>query len=306
MTRFLTGRFLQAVISIFGLVTVVFFMMRLTGDPVARMIPLEAPPEVQESLRARFGLDKPLIEQYWIFLREMVGGNLGQSLYFQRDVTGLLGGRILPSLQLAVASMVFAFAVSLPLGVYAAVHRAGKLDFGARSFAILGGSVPSFLSGLVFIKIFAVELDWFPIGGRDGVLSIVLPAGTLGWGGSAAIMRLTRSSMLEVLDSDYVNLARIKGVREWAVIWRHALKNALLPVVTYSAVIFAAVVGGALVTEYVFAWPGLASLLVQAVQSRDFPLIQGAVILIGVFFILANFLADLAYAWLDPRIRFSR
>ena len=306
MKRFLVGRFLQSIVSVFFLVTVVFFLMRLTGDPAARMIPVEATMEVQENIRRRFGLDKPLIEQFWLFFREMFKGDLGQSLYFQRDVTDLLGRRILPSLQLAVASMAFAFAVSLPLGVYAAVHRGGMLDFGARSFAILGGALPSFLSGLVFIKVFAVQLGWFPVGGRNEPLSIVLPAVTLGWFVSAAIMRLTRSSMLEVLDTDYVKLARIKGVREWVVIWRHALKNALLPVVTYSAVIFASVIGGALVTEYVFAWPGLASLLVHAVQSRDFPLIQGAVILIGVFFIVANFLADLAYAWLDPRIRYSR
>ncbi|MYK56434.1 MAG: ABC transporter permease, partial [Acidimicrobiia bacterium] len=179
-------------------------------------------------------------------------------------------------------------------------------DSGAGIFSFLVGAAPSFLVGLVMLRIFSVQLQWFPTGGREGFLSVVLPTFTLGWFVSAGIMRLTRSSMLESLYGDYVKLARIKGVRESVVIWKHAFKNAALPVITYATVIFAAVIGGAIVTEYVFAWPGLGSLLIRAVIQRDFPVIQGAVILIGSAFVICNFLADLAYAWINPKIRYTR
>lgn len=307
MSRFLLFRFLQAIGSLLVLVTVVFFLVRLTGDPVLRMIPPMATDEVVENLRRKFGLDKPVIVQYLIFLRDAVFGfDLGTSQKFIRPVTYLLSLRIWASLQLAAASMLVALTIAMPLGIYSAVRRGSRFDYAARAFSIAGGSVPSFLVGLLMIRFFAIDLRWFPIAGRDEALSIVLPALTMGWFASASFMRLTRSSMLEVLDTEYVKLARIKGVREGLVIWKHALKNALLPVVTYSTVIFAAIVGGAIVVETVFAWPGIGKLLVDAVIHRDFPMIQGTVILIGAIFILINFLTDILYAFLNPKIRFSR
>ena len=307
MSRFLLARLVQAIVSLFVLVTIVFFLVRLTGDPTTRMIPPQATAEVAENLRRKFGLDKPVIVQYGIFLREAVFGfDLGTSQKFIRPVNDLLSLRIWASLQLATASMVVALTIAIPLGIYSAVRRGSRFDYAARAFSIAGGSVPSFLVGLLMIRVFAVDLRWFPIAGRDEALSIVLPAFTLGWFASAAFMRLTRSSMLEVLDTEYVKLARIKGVRESVVVWKHALKNALLPVVTYSTVIFAAIVGGAIVVETVFAWPGLGKLLVDAVLQRDFPMIQGTVILIGAIFILTNLITDVLYAFVDPKIRFAR
>ena len=307
MSKFLLSRLAQAIVSLFVLVTVVFFLVRLTGDPVTRMIPPQATEEVAENIRRVFGLDKPVFIQYLIFLRETVFSfDLGTSQKFIRPVTDLLKLRIWASLQLATASMFVALLIAMPLGIYSAVRRGSRFDYLARAFSIAGGSVPSFLVGLLMIRFFAVDLNWFPIAGRDETLSLVLPALTLGWFASAAFMRLTRSSMLEVLDSEYVKLARIKGVREGIVIWKHALKNALLPVVTYSAVIFAAIVGGAIVVETVFAWPGIGRLLVDAVIQRDFPMIQGTVILIGAIFIITNLATDVVYAFLNPKIRFAQ
>ena len=237
----------------------------------------------------------------------MAQGDLGTSLYFRgRTVTELLLLRIPASLQLSIFSMLVALVIALPLGVYAAKYRGRAGDYIARIFSIMGGAAPSFLVGLVMLRLFSVQLRWFPTGGREEALSIVLPMVTLGWFVSAGIMRLTRSSMLECLYGDYVKLARIKGVRESMVIWKHAFKNAALPVITYSTVIFAAVIGGAIVTEYVFAWPGLGSLLIRAVIQRDFPVVQGTVILMGSVFVICNFLADLAYAWINPKIRYNQ
>ncbi len=307
MRRFIFRRLLQAVLSIFVLITVVFFLVRLTGDPVERMIPPQVTEEVANDLKRAYGLDKPLVTQYGIFMGGLAQGDFGTSLYFRgRTVGELLWLRIPASLQLSVVSMLVALLIALPLGVYAAKYRGRGGDYVARIFSILGGAAPSFLVGLVMLRVFAVQLQWFPTGGRGEPLSIVLPTVTLGWFVSAGIMRLTRSSMLESLYGEYVKLARIKGVRESIVVWKHAFKNAALPVITYSTVIFAAVIGGAIVTEYVFAWPGLGSLLIRAVIQRDFPVIQGAVILIGAAFVISNFLADLAYAWVNPKIRYTQ
>ena len=307
MRRFILGRLAQAVISIFVLVTVVFFLVRLTGDPVERMIPPQVTEEVANDLRRAYGLDKPLVVQYGLFIGGVVKGDFGTSLYFRgRTVGELLRLRIPASLELSVFSMLVALTIALPLGVYAAKFRGRAGDYVARIFSILGGAAPSFLVGLVMLRLFAVQWQIFPTGGREEALSIVLPTVTLGWFVSAGIMRLTRSSMLEALSGEYVKLARIKGVRETVVVWKHAFKNAALPVITYSTVIFAAVIGGAIVTEYVFAWPGLGSLLIRAVIQRDFPVIQGAVILLGVVFVFSNFLADLAYAWVNPKIRYDQ
>ncbi len=307
MRRFILRRLLQAVVSIFVLITVVFFLVRLTGDPVERMVPIQVTEEMANQLRAAYGLDRPLMVQYGLFLQGLPQGDFGQSLYFRgRTVQELLWLRIPASLQLATVSMLVALLIALPMGVYAAKYRGRGTDYVARIFSILGGAAPSFLVGLAMLRLFSVQLQWFPTGGRDEALSIVLPTVTLGWFVSAGIMRLTRSSMLESFYGEYVKLARIKGVRETVVIWKHAFKNAALPVITYSTVIFAAVLGGAIVTEYVFAWPGLGSLLIRAVIQRDFPVIQGAVILIGVAYVIANFMADLAYAWVNPKVRYEQ
>lgn len=307
MRQFILRRLIQAVVSIFVLITVVFFLVRLTGDPVERMVPIQVTEEMANELRRAYGLDKPLIVQYGLFMKGLPQGDFGQSLYFRgRTVQELLWLRIPASLQLASVSMLVALLIALPMGVYSAKYRGRWGDYAGRIFSILGGAAPSFLVGLAMLRLFAVQWQIFPTGGREEALSIVLPTFTLGWFVSAGIMRLTRSSMLESLYGEFVKLARIKGVRESVVVWKHAFKNAALPVITYSTVIFAAVLGGAIVTEYVFAWPGLGSLLIRAVIQRDFPVIQGAVILIGVAYVIANFLADLAYAWVNPKIRYEQ
>jgi peptide/nickel transport system permease protein len=291
-------------VSLLALVTIVFVVTRLTGDPATTLLPVEATREEVAALRALYGLDRPLVVQYAFFLRHAAVGDLGMAFYWKRPVAELLWLRLPASLELTAAAMVLGVGLAVPLGVYAAVGRGWWRDLAIRVLAVAGSSAPAFWVGLVLIQLFAVWLRVLPPGGREGWTTLVMPAVTLALLVSASIVRLMRSTMLEVLDSEYIKFARIKGLPERRVIWRHAVRNALLPVVTYSAVVFATLLGGAVVTETVFAWPGLGRLLIQAVAYRDFPVIQGAVLLLGSVFIVGNLLVDLLYAYLNPRIRY--
>jgi peptide/nickel transport system permease protein len=304
VTRFVATRVLWCGVSLLALVTIVFGVTRLTGDPATTLLPVEATREEVATLRALYGLDRPLVVQYALFLRHAAAGDLGMAFYWNRPVTELLWLRLPASLELTAAAMVLGVGLAVPLGVYAAVGRGGWRDLAIRVLAVAGSSAPAFWVGLVLIQLFAVWLRVLPPGGREGVTTLLMPAVTLALLVSASIVRLMRSTMLEVLDSEYIKFARIKGLPERRVIWRHAVRNALLPVVTYSAVVFATLLGGAVVTETVFAWPGLGRLLIQAVAYRDFPVIQGAVLLLGSVFIVGNLLVDLLYAYLNPRIRY--
>jgi len=305
MNRYLIRRTLQSVLSLLALVSIVFLLSRLIGDPSTTLLPMEATAEDRDAIRALWGLDQPLWVQYGIFIKQLLTGDFGMSYFWNRPVLELLLDRLPPSLELLFSSMLVALVFAIVPGVYAAVWRGGTFDNLSRMIGSLGGAIPSFWLGLVLIMIFAVWLRVLPVSGRESFASIVLPALTLGWAISGSILRLMRSSMLDVLDREYIKLARIKGVPETRVIWVHGVKNALLPVVTFTGSIMARLLGAAIVVETVFAWPGLGRLLMQAVNSRDFPVIQGIVFALGTFQILISILLDILYAWINPRIRFA-
>lgn len=306
MVRYILGRAAQSVLCLLVLSVIIFFAARLTGNPLELLLPETATKEQEALIAASLGLDQPLPVQYGIFLKNALQGNLGMSLHSRIPVTELLILRVPASVQLASVAMVISLIIALPIGVYSAVRRGTRIDLVGRMFAILGQSMPAFWLGLMLMLVFSVWFGLVPTSGRTGPTSIILPAVTMGFAVSASIMRLTRSAMLDVLDCEYLKLARIKGLSEWIVIWKHAFKNALLPVVTYSVMMLALLIGGAVVTETVFSWPGLGQLVIQSVVLRDFPVVQGVVLVIGTFYVVGNFVVDILYAYLNPRIRYGR
>ena len=305
MTRYIALRFLQAVISLLVVMTIVFMLSRLSGDPVQLLADISASEEQMEAIRKDLGLDKPLAVQWGTYVRDMFVFDLGESVTSRQPVRELIWQRLPNTLQLGFAAMAISIVIGLPIGIYAAVHRGSRWDGIARLFAVLGQSMPSFWLGVLLILIFAVILGVLPPGGKENPQSIILPAVSMGYLTTAAIMRLTRSSMLDVLNAEYIKLARIKGLSETKVIWKHALKNSLIPVITFSVVLFTLFLGAAVVTETVFAWPGLGSLILDGVRTRDYPLIQGGVVVFSAIYILANLLVDILYGYLDPRIRLT-
>jgi peptide/nickel transport system permease protein len=305
MTRYIALRFLQAIISLLVVMTIVFMLSRLSGDPVQLLADISASEEQMEAIRRDLGLDKPLAVQWATYVRDMFVFDLGESVTSRQPVRELIMQRLPNTLQLGFAAMAISIVIGLPIGIYTAVHRGTRWDGVARLFAVLGQSMPSFWLGVLLILIFAVVLGVLPPGGKESPTSIILPAFSMGYLTTAAIMRLTRSSMLDVLNAEYIKLARIKGLSETKVIWKHALKNSLIPVITFSVVLFTLFLGAAVVTETVFAWPGLGSLILDGVRTRDYPLIQGGVVVFSAIYILANLLVDILYGYLDPRIRLT-
>ncbi len=306
MQRFILHRFIQAIICILVVSIVVFLMGRLSGNPVDLMLPLDATEQDRAIMMKHLGLDRPLPYQYGIFIKNALKGDFGESVRMGRPTIDIVLERFPATLELASTAMIISLVVAVPIGVYAAVRRRGVLDFGGRMFAVLGQAMPAFWLGIMLIYLFAVFLGVLPAGGRGGPEYLILPAITLGWAIAAGIMRLTRSSMLEVLGTDYVKLARIKGVSESKVIWKHAFKNAAIPVLTYVVMIFAIILGGTVVVETVFSWPGVGRLVVESVYARDFPVVQTVVILLSVLFIVANLVVDVLYAYLNPKIRYGQ
>ena len=305
MTRYIALRFVQAIISLLVVMTIVFMLSRLSGDPVQLLADISASEEQMEAIRHDLGLDRPLAIQWATYVRDMFVFDLGESVTSRQPVRELIMQRLPNTLQLGFAAMAISIVIGLPIGIYAAVHRGTRWDGVARLFAVLGQSMPSFWLGILLILIFAVVLGVLPPGGKEGPTSIILPAFSMGYLTTAAIMRLTRSSMMDVLNAEYIKLARIKGLSETKVIWKHALKNSLIPVITFSVVLFTLFLGAAVVTESVFAWPGLGSLILDGVRTRDYPLIQGGVVVFSAIYILANLLVDILYGYLDPRIRLT-
>jgi peptide/nickel transport system permease protein len=312
MGRFLLGR-LVAVIPVLVLVTAgVFLLIHLTpGDPIDAMMAESVDDSVKRQLRSDLGLDRPLYLQYATWMGRLLQGDLGRSIRNQEPVIENVGRRIKPSLQLAGFAMAISLLVATPIGILSAARRNSTLDRFGTSFALFGICMPNFLIALLLIFLFGVTLRWLPISGYvdpmeefwDGIRSLALPAITLGLALAAVITRTLRSSMLEALSEDYIRTARAKGLSDGAVIRRHALKNALIPVVTVLGLQLGTLIGGAVITEYVFALPGVGRLVVDAVFARDYPLVQGVVLLIAVGFILSNLMVDLLYGWIDPRIR---
>jgi peptide/nickel transport system permease protein len=306
MQRYLARRVLQSLLAIWVMSLVVFSLARVTGNPLDVMLPMEAGPEDYARVARHWGLDQPLHTQYLIFLSKAVRGDFGPSWKWHgQTAMGLVRQRLPATLQLAGFALLISVVIALPIGVMAAVMKGSTWDSAAKVIALLGQSLPAFWLGIVLMWIFAVHLGWFPTSGRGGIQYMVLPAITLGWFQVAAIMRLVRSSMLEVLDSEFVKLTRIKGLAEWKVVWKHCLRNASIAPLTFFAIIVGGLMTGAVVTESVFSWPGTGQLVVDAVRARDFQVVQAVVIVFAGIFILTNLLVDILYAYLDPRIRYQ-
>ncbi len=305
MVVFLTRRLLAALFSIFVATIVVFGMSRLTGDPREQFLTVETTQEIWDAWGKKFGLDKPLIVQYFIWLGKAATLDFGTSLNQARPVWDLIKARIWPSAELALTGWFLSIAIGIPLGVLSAVKRGSPIDYLARWFALLGQALPPFWLGMVGILVFAVALNWLPAGARDGPRSLIMPAMTLALINASSNLRITRSSMLEVLDSEYVKLARAKGVSSTVVIWKHAFRNAVIAPLTNAGLLLAGFLAGTVVTETVFAWPGMGRLAIDAVRTNDFPVVSGLTLMFTVIYVGANFLIDIIYGFVDPRIRLS-
>lgn len=307
MQRFIAGRLVQTLVTLFVISALVFGLVRMTGSPIDVMLPIEATPEMRADMKHELGLDRPLYVQYFYFIKKLVQADLGTSIRTEKPVTELLMQRLPNSLQLVGVSMLLSLLIAFPLGVIAATRRGGMWDALARGVALFGQSIPTFWAGIVLIYVFAIQLGWLPAGRQGGFINLILPALTLGLFGFmlAGVVRLLRDSMIEVLDSEFVKFARIKGVSETTVIWKHALKNALIPVVTFVGFYFGILISGTVVVETVFAWPGIGRLAYEAVQWRDYPVIQGVVLLVSTITLLTNLFVDILYGYLDPRIRYG-
>lgn len=304
MLRYVVRRVLLVIPVMLGVSLIVFLLMHFTpGDPALLMLGERATEEQLQSLRQEMGLLEPLPVQYARFLGAALQGDLGRSYRSGRPVVTEVLSRLPATAELAVAAVAIAVLIGVPVGVLSAVKQYSLLDNAGMLLALLGSSLPSFWLGLMLMLLFAVTLGWLPASGRDGLSSLVLPALTLGAGAAALITRMTRSSMLEVINQDYVRTARAKGLPEKTVIYSHALRNALLPVVTVIGLQFGALLGGAVITETVFAWPGAGLLAVEAIRAKDYPVVQGAVLMLALAFAFVNLLVDLIYAFLNPRIR---
>jgi len=304
--RFVLSRVLQSLVALAILSVVVFILARATGDPLHLILPMSASEEDYAYARRYLGLDRPYVEQYFSFVGKALTGDFGTSLRARRPVSELIRERLPNSLRLALFAMGVSLSVAFPLGVLAAVKKGTWIDRTAQVIAVLGQSLPTFWVAIVLVEFVAGRLQWLPAGGISGFTSYVLPGFTLGWFVVAGMMRLLRSGMLEVLDSEYVKLARVKGVVERRVVWLHALKNALIPVVTFAGIYFAILVTTAIVVETVFAWPGLGRLAYEGISSRDFPVIQAVVLTTAAIVAAVNLGVDLLYAVIDPRIRHAR
>jgi len=285
---------------------IVFGILHIApGDPATMLAGEDARPEDVAAIKAKYGLDQPLYDQYGVWLADVLHGDLGKSLVTRRAVLAEVTARMPATAELAIASLLVAVTVGMIVGVISATRQYSLMDHGIMIVALLGVSVPVFWLGLMLILLFSVELHWFPTGGAGTFMQLVLPALTLGASSTAIIARMTRSSMLEVVRQDYIRTARSKGLKERVVTIRHALKNALIPVVTVVGIEFGYLLGGAVITETVFARPGLGRLLVSSITSRDFPVVQGTLMLLAGSFVLVNLLVDIVYGYLDPRIRYE-
>jgi len=306
MTRFMMTRILSAMIGLLGVMCLVFLLIHIIpGDPVEVMLGESAQPTDKETLRHALGLDLPLYQQWWLYFKGLLHLDFGTSLFSGRAIGDLLIERIPATLYLSLVSLLVAIAMALPLGLLAAVRQHTPLDYGAMGFALFGMSIPNFWMGPLLILVGALWLGWFPVSGREDWNSVVLPALTLGTAMAAILARMIRSSVLEVLGEDYMRTARAKGLSSTRAVLLHALPNSLLPILTLLGLQLGGLLGGAVITETVFAWPGLGLLMIEAIQQRDYPVVQAAVLCISVTYIVVNLLTDLLYAWLDPRIQFK-
>lgn len=303
LSRFIAVRLAQALVTLLIASFVVFALGRITGNPADTMLPIEATAAERQVFIERMGLNEPVLFQYWVYLRHAFHGDFGNSIRNGYPVTLLAGEYFLNSMKLATWAMAFVIAVSVPLGVVSAVFRGRLPDRVGMTIALLGQSLPPFWTGIMAVMFFGVYLGWLPTAGIGSWEYYVLPATTLGLTILAGVVRLLRSSMLEVLDAEYIKFARTKGVSERVVVWKHALRNALIPVVTYIGLMYGQIVAAAITTEVVFSWPGLGRATYEALLTRDFPMLQFAVLIWAALVIAINYLVDIVYVFLDPRIR---
>jgi len=304
MLQYLLKRLWHTVFVVIGISMISFFFIHLSGDPVMLMLPGDASNQEIETLREQLGFNDPLYTQYLRFAWQAVRGKFGHSLYYKVPAMELILERLPASLELAAAAMLIALLVAVPIGIVSAVRRGSLLDMGSMLGALFGLSMPHFWLGIMMIMLFSVKLGWLPTSGRGTLAQLVMPSLALGMSLMAMFARLTRSVMLEVLSLDYIRTARSKGLREPVVIYKHAFKNALIPLVTVAGMQFGFLLGGTVIIETVFAWPGVGRLVVQAIFNRDYPLVQATVLVLSVIFVAVNFLVDMLYMYLDPQISY--
>jgi peptide/nickel transport system permease protein len=305
LAQYILRRLFLSIFVVVGVTVVVFMVIRLSGDPTALMISPDASAEDVAELRARMGFDRPILVQFVDFMTGAIRGDFGNSLRYREPAFGLVIERLPATVQLATASLLVAIAVALPAGIVSAVKRNTVWDRAAMFLALFGQSMPVFWFGILLILIVSVQLKLLPSSGSGGFQHLILPALTLGLYSTARLTRLVRSEMLETISQDFVRTARAKGLREQAVLYRHALRNALIPVVTVIGIEAGGLLGGAVITETVFAWPGIGQLAVRSIFNRDYPLIQAVVFTIAIMFVVINLVVDVLYAMLDPRIKLS-
>lgn len=306
MLRYLVRRLLLVIPVLLGVATLVFSLIHvIPGDPAQTILGDTGSQEEVEVLRQQLGLDRPIIEQYLTFLGGFVQGDLGTSLRTNQSVTAMIAERIPATLELALASMICAVMFAIPLGVAAAVWRGTVIDYSAMTLALIAVSIPNFWLGPLLALIFGVELGWLPVSGRGTLAHLIMPAVSLGTGLAAILARMTRATLLEELREQYVVAARARGASKTRAVLSHAFRNSLIPVVTLVGLQFGVVLTGAVITETIFAWPGIGRLLIQSISFRDYPLVQGCVLMISIAYVGVNLLTDLVYGVLDPRIRFN-
>ena len=305
MQRYIFARVFQALITLLILSMAVFLSVKLTGDPATYMLGPDQGRIEYEMIQHRLGLDRPLYVQYWDFLTDILRLDFGKSHFLERPAREVLFERFPATIQLAAAAFALALFVGIPLGVLSAVKRDTWIDTFGKLFAVMGIATPNFWIAIMLVMLFGAILGWLPTYGRGGLDHFILPAFVLGWSAMSGMVRLGRSSMLEVLDTEYVKFARIKGLSERLVIYKHALKNAVIPLLTFSGLTIAGLLNGSVAVEVVFAWPGVGRLMLQGIHTRDFPIVQATVMASGVFYIATALVVDILYAYVNPRIRYQ-
>ena len=306
MIRFIIIRLLQTLVALVGIAVLIFTMVRISGDPALMLATATSTAEDIQQIRINLGLDKSIPEQFWIFVTDVLRGDLGESLFKKKPVTEMIGAALPNTFKLAIPSFVIAMAGALLLGVLSATRRDSILDNIVKFIAVMGQALPGFWVAIVAVYLFSVKLRLLPTSGVGGIDHYILPVCTLAFFLLPGMMRLVRSSMLDVLDSEYIKLARIKGLPERTVIWKHALRNALIGPLTVAGVLLAGLITGAVITETVFSWPGIGWIMVEGVMARDFPLVQAITMLVAAVVLGVNLLVDITYAYIDPQIRYQR
>lgn len=304
MRRYFLNRILLGLITLIGVSIIVFVAARLSGDVALLYAPPNATPQMLADIRDKLGLDKPISFQYYVFIKNVLAGNFGMSYSYRRPAMEIIAGRIPATLQLGITSFILGNLIGIILGILSAVYRGRWIDWGGRTFSLFGQAIPGFWLAILLIFIFAVKLHWLPTSGIGGIKHLILPVIATSWFNTSFIIRITRSSMLDVLDSEYIKMARVKGVSNSVVIWKHALRNAFIPVLTMAGMQLTMLIGGLAFTETVFRWPGLGVLLVNSINSLDYPMIQGITLIVSTAVIAINLLVDLLFVVIDPRIKY--